>query len=231
MGVDNESATYISEEVARRTGVVTLPCLNFGWMAHYTDFPGTLDVMSETLKDLVLQVVVQLKKWGVNKVIFINGHGGNLGYLEEVVLDMREMGMFGPIVEWWKLAREITVDLNAEACIDEVPPPNRQTIRGTETAFALGISEDLVDRENIHLIHDVNILGDRFEMKGFQGFTFENGTITMPMKVREVSREGSRVDGPSLETSQAMVQRVVDYIVDFTKAFREVEVPARPSFD
>ncbi len=226
MGIDNESATYISEKVAERTGVITLPCLNFGWMAHYTDYPGTLNVQSETLKDLVLQVVTQLRKWGARKVIFVNGHGGNTGYLEEVALEAREMGMFTPILEWYKLARTVTASIDAEAMAEEAEVSGH--LRGTETAFAIGIDESLVNRDEIFFIESNNVVGEAFELNWFLGLKYRGAVISMPMKVWEVSREGEKARGPSVDTSRRMVEGVIDFMCEFTDDFKRVCVPDSP---
>jgi len=223
MGIDNEAAVYIAEEVAQRTGIIRLPCLNYGWMPHYNDFPGSISIDSSLVRDLVIQVVRQMRKWGVRKVIFINGHGGNSGYLEEVSLEARTMGVLTPVLEWFNILREPNEDmqaLRAEAKTEELAGSG--TLRGTETAFALGMSPEFVDTDNIRFIETPHRFGAEIVPNWFQGVWYRNVHIPLPIHVWEASRMGPKAKGPDMELSQRMVRVLIDYIVDFAKEFKQV---------
>ena len=66
-------ATAASEE----TGVLVAPPMNFGCSPYFLDHPGTISLRLHTYLDVVEDILRSLHGAGFNKILILNGHGGN----------------------------------------------------------------------------------------------------------------------------------------------------------
>ncbi len=80
----NESCdAVLATEMAKRLGaalhplVLVTPTVNMGVSPHHLNFPGTLSLRPETLLAVLRDMVVSLRHHGIDKVLFLNSHGGN----------------------------------------------------------------------------------------------------------------------------------------------------------
>jgi len=96
LGTDGLVAEGIAVEVARRGGVLCAPVLMYGMAEHHLAFPGTLSLSPTTYQSVLKDLLKSFIHHGLNRVMIINGHGGNIGpvncTLSEVVntyLDLR----------------------------------------------------------------------------------------------------------------------------------------------
>lgn len=69
---------------ASGVGVVVAPAVPVGSSGEHQDFPGTISIGTEVLHALVLEVARSVKTWSP-RIVFVNGHGGNVPVLNEVV--------------------------------------------------------------------------------------------------------------------------------------------------
>lgn len=83
--------TRIVTEVASRAEaalpnkVVLGPTLWAGNSHHHLDFPGTLSIRSETYVAVLTDIANSLLKSGFRKILFLNGHGGNVTPISEAL--------------------------------------------------------------------------------------------------------------------------------------------------
>ncbi|MEQ4539078.1 creatininase family protein [Billgrantia desiderata] len=84
----NESCdAVLATEMAKRLAavlypqVLVTPTVNMGVSPHHLNFPGTISLRPETLLAVLRDMVVSLKRHGIDKVLFLNSHGGNQGTL------------------------------------------------------------------------------------------------------------------------------------------------------
>ena len=90
MGHDAFAAHYISEDAARRAGVLTYPTLWYGWNHHHMALPGSVTLRPATLTAIVTDLLKSMLYHGFNRVIVVNGHRrGNLPPLEIAVNELR----------------------------------------------------------------------------------------------------------------------------------------------
>ncbi|WP_249979173.1 creatininase family protein [Vreelandella olivaria] len=80
----NESCdAVLATEMAKRLAgrlyprVLVTPTVNMGVSPHHLNFPGTISLRPETLMAVLYDMVTSLKHHGIEKVLFLNGHGGN----------------------------------------------------------------------------------------------------------------------------------------------------------
>lgn len=72
-------ATEMAKRLAERLfpHALVTPTVNMGVSPHHLDFAGTISLRPETLLGLLRDIVTSLKRHGIDKVLFLNGHGGN----------------------------------------------------------------------------------------------------------------------------------------------------------
>jgi creatinine amidohydrolase len=76
LGVDSYAAIALAEDAAKETGVLVTPPMWFGDSPHHLDFPGSISLRTETLVEVVKDVIRSLSRHGFKKILLINGHKG-----------------------------------------------------------------------------------------------------------------------------------------------------------
>jgi creatinine amidohydrolase len=101
LGTDTLTATAIAESVTDREDTLLLPSVPVGISKHHRQFHGTLWVSADTLERYVREIVEGIASHGVEKVVFVNGHGGNADTLKRLGIDLRaERTAFAPTWVW-----------------------------------------------------------------------------------------------------------------------------------
>ncbi len=80
LDTDAFDAEYLSREVAKACSdpkPLVLPLIPYGVSYHHDDFRGTLSISPETLSRLVFEIGMNAARNGINKLVIVNGHGGN----------------------------------------------------------------------------------------------------------------------------------------------------------
>ncbi len=111
LGTDHLIAKAIAEETARRTGVLCLQVVPFGVSSHHRQFWGTISISPEGFKNYVRDVCLSLSYYGVNKILIVNGHGGNRCALIELARTLRVKGIFVSVFQWWEASRGLMPDI------------------------------------------------------------------------------------------------------------------------
>ena len=80
IGMDINSATRIAQDLAEKFSddVIFYRPLNAGIAEHHMAFPGTMTLRVNTFIGVLTDIVESLIRGGVKKILFINGHGGNV---------------------------------------------------------------------------------------------------------------------------------------------------------
>lgn len=99
-------ADRVASEAAEPLGVPVFPALPYGITPYFTDYPGTISLSVETYVRLLDDVLANLKRMGVRRVLLVNGHGGNApggAFAKEWV--SRNPVMRVKIHNWWNAPR------------------------------------------------------------------------------------------------------------------------------
>lgn len=87
-------------EVAKRLGerlfpqTLVLPPVTYGISYHHMKFPGTVTLQPETFVSILTDIAQSMKQHGLNKILFLNGHGGNKSALGIAITKIKfQMGM------------------------------------------------------------------------------------------------------------------------------------------
>jgi creatinine amidohydrolase len=89
-------AAAVARGVAERlraasVDVVVAPALPYGASGEHQDFPGTTSIGEEALGLVVVELARSLRAWAP-RVVFVNGHGGNVRALADAVAQLAEEG-------------------------------------------------------------------------------------------------------------------------------------------
>ncbi len=98
-GTDHFIAEALAREAAARTGYLCTPTVTVGVSSHHRQFPGTMWVDAATFRSFVRSLTTNLTKHGIDRVIYVNAHGGNVEALREVGRYLRE-DRIAYAIEW-----------------------------------------------------------------------------------------------------------------------------------
>ncbi len=85
LDTDAFDADYLARRVAEGCSSpkpLVLPLISYGVSYHHDDFPGTISVSNEALSKLVYDIGISCARNGINKLVIVNGHGGNSATLQ-----------------------------------------------------------------------------------------------------------------------------------------------------
>ncbi|MFP8955129.1 creatininase family protein [Natrialbaceae archaeon A-CW3] len=86
LGTDVLAAEAVADAALERVerDVVRTPAIPVGIAEEHRHFPGTMWVSPDTFRAYVRDVVASLAHHGFDRVVLVNGHGGNVDALREV---------------------------------------------------------------------------------------------------------------------------------------------------
>jgi len=114
LGTDSFTAERISNIVGEQTDTPVLPVIPVGISDHHRQFPGTLWVSPQIFREYIKAIALSVSSHGIQKIMMINGHGGNTNALYEVCEELRrEHNIFAVIVHSY------TPKMDGHAGLDE----------------------------------------------------------------------------------------------------------------
>lgn len=135
-------ATRVAERIPDRCLVA--PSINHGFTAHNMDWPGGISVSGRVFIDYVADVCRSIVHNGFDKVLVLNGHGGNIAFLEVAIrLAALETGAFIGLISHWQLEPF----KRSAARVRESPAPSGFHACELETSLYLAIRPELVQME------------------------------------------------------------------------------------
>jgi creatinine amidohydrolase len=84
LATDHLIAEAFARETADRTGYLCTPTINVGVSPHHRQFHGTMWVDAPEFRDYVESFTRNLTYHGIDRVVYVNAHGGNVEHLQEV---------------------------------------------------------------------------------------------------------------------------------------------------
>ncbi len=112
LSVDTLRAEHLTEKLVDAAGdhgmqFVRLPTLPYGESEHHMNFGGTVTLSPDTYQDVVVDIAGSLSRHGVDRLVIVNCHGGNLDPLS-LAADriVRDHGVATHIINWTDFARD-----------------------------------------------------------------------------------------------------------------------------
>ena len=132
LDTDTRIAQAVTEGLAARLGEAGIrtwvgPALSYGSSGEHQSFAGTVSIGTDVLHDVVVELVRSARTWA-ERVVFVNGHGGNAQALTRAIGKLEQEGHDVA----WLPCRTEGVDLHAGR---------------TETSLMLHLRPDSVRRE------------------------------------------------------------------------------------
>ena len=81
---DHMIAEALARAAADRSGYLCTPTVNVGVSPHHKQFHGTLWVDAPIFRDYMESLARNLTYHGIDRIVFVNAHGGNVQHLREV---------------------------------------------------------------------------------------------------------------------------------------------------
>src|SRR5262245_24638637 len=96
LSTDTVIAAAVADDLAARCRsagleAVVAPPIAYGASGEHQDFPGTVSIGTPVLAFTLLELGRSVSAWA-DRIVFVNGHGGNLEALAEAVPTLRSEG-------------------------------------------------------------------------------------------------------------------------------------------
>ncbi len=88
LGTDNYTAVDECLRCAELVDGLVMPCINYGQIWSHNDFPGDFWLTPNTLKQVLKEIAICLKAHNAQNIVFISGHGGNVGTIKEAAREL-----------------------------------------------------------------------------------------------------------------------------------------------
>ena len=154
------------------------PTIPYGACESLYPFPGTVNLGTDLLYEVVKRIVENLKRHGARKFIILNGHGGNIKPLERIGYELDADGCLMAILNWWLNVWEMN------------PEWKGGHGGGEETAGVMAVNPDLVDRDYIDLPLEISDLSESIKGAGFNTVKYNDITVTVPRLTNHVTTNG-----------------------------------------
>ena len=219
--VANEIATRLSD----KTKAIVLPVVPYGYAEYHMDFPGTVYLDKDTLSILLMNLCRSLNKWNISRILFVNGHGGNIDTLHTVSMKIRKKyGMLTSAAQWWEL---LPAKIDGEFTETHGGP--------VETAMMRAINPKSVDM-SAAFVPKVKSLTKNIDTISIVQSKFEDGFIRIFYRVRDVSEAGSMTElegatdiknfsTATPDAGEKFLDKVVNQLAKFIPEFEKIEVP------
>ncbi|WP_254271535.1 creatininase family protein [Haloarcula marina] len=140
-GTDHIIAESLARAAAEETGYLCTPTVNIGVSSHHRQFHGTMWADAPAFRDYVESVTRNLASHGIDRVVYVNAHGGNVEHLREVGRRLRDDGTMYAIEWMWD---ESIIERIEE--LFETPGPHGGP---KETALIQHLAPELVHEDRI----------------------------------------------------------------------------------
>lgn len=103
LGTDNIMPEEICRRIENLLGpqVLIAPAVPYGHSWSLGPFPGTIDIPAAVLNDYVLAIGRGFLKHGLKRIVFLNGHGGNIPTLTTAAEMLADEGAAVLLSNWW----------------------------------------------------------------------------------------------------------------------------------
>jgi creatinine amidohydrolase len=216
MGSDSLCANEVAARTAKKEMALVVPVIPYGISHCHMSFPGTITLRCETLAMVITDICESLYTHGIDKFIFINGHGHNgptiATAMDEFKKD-KKVWMFA--VPWWIAAGKLTKEL-WDYTEGNLPDGHAADI---ECSGALAIDEGLVDQTKLDRVVLGKLEGTQIKFHKSTAVTFSD----FPVELATISDfdqfTKSGLIGGCLNATKEKGEKALEAISDFLAEF------------
>ena len=155
LATDHLIAESLARAAAERTGHLVTPTVTVGVSPHHRQFHGTMWVDPPAFRGYVESLTRNLTYHGIDRVVYVNAHGGNVEPLREVGRRLRDEGV-AYCVEWmW--------DESIPGLVDELFEHNGPHGGPKETAMVMHVARELVRENRLADARDDGVIPDEYD--------------------------------------------------------------------
>lgn len=227
LGTDFMAARELAARVAERSEVIVIPTLPIGFAKYHNVFPGTLSISDATLGQMLIEICEDLLLHGASHILFINGHGGNMGAIRRCGDWLRRYNIPMAAVPWWEMTHLVNPEWRAIGHADYI-----------ETAAMLAIDPALINLEKAKNIPNKQLTPELL-VSSLNIARFRDVDITINTVVSDVNAAGNMLEygmtgakdysiSPTAATAEMGAQildGLADYLAAFIGEFRKVTYP------
>ena len=223
LGTDTFVAVGMGERIGKKSNVIVVPTMPFGYNEYHMDFPGTINIPKDHLADYYKDICLALNKWGIKKLIFVSPHGGNTSVIEDVAYQLRyQKGMLTALVSY-SLAGDVDPNLagyGSEGLVDE-------------TSMMLYLRPDTAHPERAKFKQFKNLYGPKMQVVGHGRVKIGKGHIRLLTTSKDIddncewggTPKAVDMSNASRQLGEAIIETASNYIVEFIEEFRKVKIP------
>lgn len=218
LGTDVFAPVKLSQLIEEKLPwLLVAPSMPYGSTPRFAEFPGTVDLGDDLLRQVALRVCESLYRHGARHLVLLNGHGGNSKALNDAQLEMARRGCRCAELDWWKMVRDFN------------PAWAGGHGGAQETSANLYIDPSLVDLDALDDERLVNDVGPEMPTAYFDTVRFHGVEVSVPRPLRDYAGNGwMGPDDPreaSASWGEEMLGAVADWAVEFIRAFERAPLP------
>ena len=201
---------------AKGTRTVCAPVLAFGGADYFGPMPGGIAITPATLTAVIGDMVASLHRNGLTRIVFINGHGGNVGPIAEVARETyRRTGHVMPSLYLWRIAYAAMPRLLGAEKAKAVAGHGADPV----TSTAMHLFPELVRRD---LVPDGKPLKRCAELDipftALGSGSFDGAEVGLPHEYEAIYNDGVAGGDPRLSSAETG-RTLTDYLVDVCSRF------------
>ena len=214
--VDEFLVGRVAEEAAKNAHgknvkVFVTPTIWTGYSPHHIDFPGTISIEDSTLTNLIIDIVESLIKNKFERILILNGHGGNANIIKNAVQVMRyKKNIYIASANYWDFA------------MDEIKKWRLSEMGGINHACEMETSL-MYSQEEI-IVQKDKIEDNPLKRSNYTGLDLlSGGQVSVSASFKELSKSGV-IGTPSLANKERgdilfkqIINKISDFFVDFYK--------------
>lgn len=211
---DYRYTTEMSKRIASQTGAISAPTIPWGYSDNFKEFPGCITLQPETLKQILYDNLDGFLRHGLDHIVFVIGHKGNVPIVEQVARKIKEthgirLAAIEPL-SW------LTRDFLEEA----YGTKDFKSGHGSDPMTSLGmyINPDDVRLDLAEVDHPHEFAG--LGMQGMSTVNFDGYPVFLYCDTHEVTPNGVLGTATPL-ASKEVGERAVNHMVEIGSKFVE----------
>jgi creatinine amidohydrolase len=117
IGTDFITAEAVARRVAESMHILVAPTVKYGVSPHHMAFKGTVSLTPDTMIMLISDIIQSLVAHGFRRIVFINGHGGNISSIKIAMERLKTRMIEGcfEVISWYEMeeVQQLSIDLFA----------------------------------------------------------------------------------------------------------------------
>ena len=105
IGTDFITAEAVARKVAEAMHILVAPTVNYGVSPHHMAFRGTVSLTPNTMILMISDIIESLVSHGFRRIVFINGHGGNISSIKTATERLKARMIKGcfEVISWYEM--------------------------------------------------------------------------------------------------------------------------------